>query len=151
MSGNSANRAQNRQMENKPERVPVDGMRDVMTVHGKDPAYKYRWVTDTDEKGSRIWKFKRGGWELATLDSEESRIQVGQEAVYKSKEDGSLVRLHTGDGRYSYLMRIKKEWYDADQASKEENIAEMEAGITGTQTSQGDANHGQYGSVRFEK
>ena len=58
MSHQSANRAQNRQDENKPERVPVDGMRDIMTVRGKDPAFKYRWVADTDEKGSRIWKYK---------------------------------------------------------------------------------------------
>lgn len=151
MSNNSGNRPQNRQTENKVERIPVDGMRDVMTVHGKDPAYKYRWVTDTDEKGSRIWKFKRGGWELATLDGHDSKITVGQEAVYKSKEDGSLVRLHSGEGRFSYLMRIKKEWYSEDQESKEKSLKEMEEGIMGTQTSQGDANHGQYGSVGYEK
>lgn len=150
MNNQSGNRPQNRQTENKVERVPVDGMRDIMTVHGRDPAFVYRWVTDADEKGSRIWKFKRGGWELATLDSEEAKLQVGQEAVYKSKEDGNIVRLHTGDGNYSYLMRIKKEFYEEDQKAKADNILQLENSITGTQTSQGDANNGQYGSVKFE-
>jgi hypothetical protein len=144
-----ANRAQNRQT--KTERIPVDGQRDIMTVHGKDPAYSYRWVEDSDERGSRIWKFKRGGWELATLDGEQQEMHVGQEAVYKSKQDGNLVRLHTGEAKFSYLMRIKKEWKKEDFQTKQANIDELEGGIMGTQTSQGDANNGMYGSVKFEK
>ena len=147
----SENRAQNRVTENKVERVPVDGMRDIMTVRGRDPAYEYRWVADSDEKGSRIWKFKRGGWDLVKLDEEEAKLTIGQESVYKSKEDGTLCRLHTGDGAYSYLMRIKKEWYDEDQDNKAASIRETEAGIIGEQSSQGEANNGQYGSVKFEK
>ena len=103
---------------------------------------------DSDDKGSRIWKFKRGGWDLVTLDTEDSELAVGQEAVYKSKEQGTLIRLHTGEGRYSYLMRIKKEWFEADQAAKEEAIKETEAGIFGSVSSEGDANHGQYGEIR---
>jgi hypothetical protein len=149
MSTKAGNRPQNRTTHK--ERVPVDGMRDIMTVHGKDSGFKYRWVTDTDERGSRIWKFKRGGWEFATLDGHDEEIQVGQEAVYKSADEGNLVRLHTGEGRFSYLMRIPKEYYDEDQIAKEERIQEQEDGIMGTQTSQGDANNGQYGSVKFEK
>ena len=144
-----ANRAQNRQM--KTERIPVDGQRDIMTVHGKDPAYSYRWVEDSDERGSRIWKFKRGGWELATLDGEQHDVTVGQEAVYKSKQDGNLVRLHTGDAKYSYLMRIKNEWKSEDFQAKQDRIDELEGGLMGEQTSEGEANNGMYGSVKFEQ
>ena len=140
------NRAQNRQTHQ--ERVPVDGMRDVMTVYGKDTdRYSYRWVEDSDEKGSRMWKFKRGGWELVYVDNEDSAISVGDEAVYKTKDNETIVRLHTGEGRYSYLMRIKKEYFLEDKAAKEVSIRETEEGIFVSQTSQGDANDGQYGSV----
>jgi len=147
---NKANRAQNRQV--KSERVPVDGMRDLMTVFGKDVNnFHYRWVEDSDEAGSRIWKFKRGGWDLVSVDVEDGEISVGAEAVYKSKEQGTLVRLHTGEGRFSYLMKIKNEWYNEDQQAKEDSIKETEQGIFGSTESQGDANNGQYGSIKIEK
>ena len=147
MSTKAGNRPQNRQMH--AERVPVDGARDLMTVHGLNhDDFSYRWVEDSDDKGSRIWKFKRGGWDLVTLDTEDSELAVGQEAVYKSKEQGTLIRLHTGEGRYSYLMRIKKEWFEEDQAAKEESIKETENGIFGSVSSEGDANNGQYGEIR---
>ena len=144
------NRPQNRANENKLERIPVDGMRDVMTVLNKEPGWVYRWVEDTDEAGSRIWKFKRAGYELASLEGVEGRgIIVGEEAVYKTKQDGAICRLHTGEGRYSYLMRIKQEWYEKDQSDKQARIDDMEAGIVGDRD-QGD-DSGTYGSISIGK
>ena len=143
------NRANNRLKENKPDRVPVSGMRDIMAVLGKEEGFVYRWVTDSDERGSRIWKYKRGGWDFSPLETDAGQVVVGQEAVYKSDQDGSLVRLHTGGGNYSYLMRIKKEWYDEDQKAKADAIDEVEKGLTRETDSEGD--DGQYGSIKVEK
>ena len=144
------NRPQNRTTENKLERIPVDGMRDVMTVLGKDPAFHYRWVEDSDERGSRIHKFKRGGYVLADLEGiEGAGIVVGQEAVYTTKQDGAICRLHTGEGRYSYLMKIKMEWYLEDQKTKQDAIDDMERGMT-AERDQGDE-AGQYGSVEITR
>ena len=146
MSNTAGNRPQNRQR--KETRVPVDGARDIMTVFGKSDDFMYRWVTDSDEKGSRIWKFKRGGWDLVTMDSEEEELQIGEEAVYKSEDAGSLYRLHSGAGLFSYLMRIRKEWFKEDQQKKWDAIDALESGIMGETESQGDENHGQYGSIK---
>ena len=143
-----ANRANNRQKKN--ERVPVSGMRDIMTVLNKEEGYSYRWVTDIDEKGSRIYKFKRGGWEMAPLQTSEGKLTVGEEAVFRTEGKEDIVRLHVGAGQFSYLMRIKQELYDADQKVKAAEIDEMEATIARTGTATGES-FGQYGKVQIGK
>ncbi len=144
------NRAKNRLTEEKFDRVPVSGTRDIMAVLGKEKGFVYRWVIDTDERGSRIWKFKRGGWDFSPLSTDGGDIVIGQEAVYKTEQDGSIVRLHTGAGKYSYLMRIKEEWYHEDQKAKADAINEVEKGLTRDADSDSDVD-GQYGSVKVEK
>jgi len=143
------NRPHNRQNENKPRRVPVSGMRDIMTVLNKEEGYEYRWVTDVDDGGSRIYKYKRGGWEMSPLQTTEGEIIVGEEAVFRTEAKEDVIRLHAGGGQFCYLMRIKKEWYDEDQKAKADAIDEMEASITQTGSSTGE-NFGQYGEVRID-
>ncbi len=145
-----SNRAHNRQKENKQERVPVSGMRDIMTVLNKEEGYEYRWVNDIDEKGSRIFKYKRGGWDMAPLQTPEGELTVGEEAVFRTEGKEDIVRLHVGAGQFAYLMRIKKEWYDEDQKAKQDAIDEVEATIAGTGSSTGE-NFGQYGSIKIGK
>jgi len=132
----------NRDKSNKLDRVPVSGLRDILTVEGKDPKYHYHWVVDTDERGGRIMKFKRGGYDLVPA----SDVEIGQDSVYKSKQDGSLVRMPTGGGKHSYLMKIKQEWYEQDQKAAQEAIAETEQSMTRPDTAEG----GQYGSIKIE-
>jgi len=143
------NRAHNRQNENKVKRVPVSGMRDIMTVLNKEEGYAYRWVTDIDEKGSRIYKYKRGGWEMSPLETTEGEIRVGEEAVFRTENKEDIIRLHVGAGQFAYLMRIKKEWYDEDQKAKADAIDEVEATITRTGSSTGES-FGQYGSISID-
>lgn len=138
----------NRENENKPDRIPVGGHRDIMTVYGKDESYEYRWVEDKSDAGSRILRFKRGGWEFVSADPRDSSggVIVGEENVYSSEQNGSIVRLPTGGANYSYLMRIKKEWYDEDQVAKQDKIDMVEDAIRRTGTSEGE-DFGQYGNV----
>ena len=132
----------NRDKSNKLDRVPVSGLRDILTVEGKDPAFHYHWVVDTDEQGGRIMKFKRGGYDLVPS----SEVEIGQDTVYKSKQDGNIVRLPTGGGKHSYLMKIKKEWYEQDQKDAQTSINETEQSMTRPDTADG----GQYGSIKIE-
>lgn len=140
--------ANNRNMENKPERIPVDGLRDILTVYDKDPAFEYRWVMDVDDRGTRIMKFERGGWKLVDLTTD--RVSVGQESVYKSKDRGSLVRAHAGSGDFYYLMKIRKEWFEEDRKRKQDEADEMERAIVGTGSTSGE-DFGQYGRVKIDK
>lgn len=137
-----------------PDRVPVSGQRDIMTVFNKDPAFVYRWVVDNDERGGRIMKYERAGYHFSPTETDEQRLVVGEDAVYKSdRAEKSIIRLPTGGGKFSYLMRIKREWYEEDQKAKQIPIDEMEAQIMGEFTPDGQLKEdlGQYGKVSIKR
>lgn len=136
---------------NKPTRIPVSGIRDIMTVLGKDPNFVYRFVLDKVEGGARIMRFDRGGWTFARMDDLPGGISVGEESVYKSKNDGSIIRFPTGEGFFSYLMKIKKSWFKEDQAAKAEAIDAVEETIIRAGRPDGEENKGQYGKVKISR
>ncbi len=108
--------------ENK--RTPIHGRRNKLTVKGQDPAYQYRVVNATDEKGNdtgRVQDFQDAGYEVVTDD-----VKIGDKRVATAKQVGSPVEISVGQGVKAVLMRIKKEWYDEDQAAKAASIAETE-------------------------
>lgn len=131
----------------RPERVPVSGNRDILTVRGKNPEYHYRWVKDTDEDGQRILKFRNAGYEFCGSDE---GLQVGQNMVFKSENVGSIVRKPAGSGEYFYLMRIYKEWYEEDQAAKQREIDAMDAQIKRPRNPDNAGDDGQYGQNILE-
>ena len=100
----------------------------------KDPAFHYRFVNDT---GSRISNFKAAGYEFV----DDTELSVGDSRVSDSGELGSGKRVISNDGTVSYLMRIKKEFYDEDQAAKASQVDEQESAMTA------DASKGMYGKV----
>lgn len=92
-------------------RTPV-GQRNVLTVHGKEEGYVYRVVND---RGDRIPQFEDAGYEIV----EASKIRVGDKRVNRVAPSGSKAEVSVGSGDKGFVMRIKKEWYDEDQAKKE--------------------------------
>ena len=106
----------------RPKRVPLfDQPRNLLTVEGLPNGYIGRWFMD---KGDRIEKAKRGGWEIVTYGD----LTVGDRTVNTSKnapKDPVIVPTDGGSA-HLYLMSIKKEWYDEDQAAKAEAIDEAE-------------------------
>lgn len=106
------------------DRVPVGGVRDILTVVGQRDDLSYRWVKDTHEDGPRIFNFNRGGWDFVQAKD----VKVGKFSVYTTENVGSIVRHPDGAGEYLFLMCIPKELYDEDQARKLEliNLAEQE-------------------------
>lgn len=118
------------------QRVPVSGVRDVLTVYGKDPNYEYRFVNDAS---NRIARFQRGGWEIVTDD-----LEVGAPRVGVPESEGSAVKVSVGGGTQAYLMRIKKEWYDEDQKAKYAHLDEVEEAIYGEVNKPG-----MYGEIKL--
>lgn len=151
----TGNRNENRVTENKPQRVRVSGLRDILAVFGKNPDMHYRFVKDSNEGGMRIHAYLRGGYEF-TQAGDHSRIVVGEECVYQSKKSkGSIVRYPVeadkhGNPQWLHLMEIRKEWYDEDQALKMKEIDDVEATITGKK-SPDDNEVGQYGNIKLER
>lgn len=121
------------------KRIPVGDNRDILTVEGKDDGYVYRWVVDID---NRIQRFQDGGYEFV-----EHNVAVGIPSVNQAQTDGKLVTKQTGGTRSSYLMRIKREWYEEDQAAKAKNIDESELAMKRKLNS---GEEGRYGEVKFK-
>ena len=99
-------------------RTPV-GTRNILTVKGKDPNYVYRHVNDIDD---RISMFQEAGYELVQDES----VVVGDKRVNAASSLGSAKAVSVGQGTKAYLMRIKREWYEEDQARKLSNVADIE-------------------------
>ncbi len=109
------------QKTKKPTRVPVSAARDILTVMDKDPNYHYRWVMDDPKRPGRVERFKMAGYEIVT-----DNLEVGQDTVDRTKKKlGSAITRPDG-GSTLVLMRILKEWYDEDQAAKQEHIDDLE-------------------------
>ena len=106
--------------ETKPQRrvrTPVSGPRDILTVMQKDSNYVYRWVMD---KPGRLQRFRDAGYEIVNHETE-----VGDVTVDQGSRLGSAITHSTG-GSLLVLMRIRKEWYNEDQDSKQKDLDSLE-------------------------
>lgn len=107
-------------------------------IGDKDPNFVYRFVNDT---GNRIANFKQAGYELV----EDAELVVGDSRVSDAGDLGSSKRVVSNDGTTSYLMKIKREWYEEDQRAKAESIKEQELAMTK------EAAEGRYGSLKINR
>jgi len=100
-----------------PERIPMhEQARNKLTVANKDPNYEYRIVNDIED---RVARFKRAGWELAP-----EAVGFGDEGVNNSLGTGT--RMPVGGGVIGVLMRIRKEFYEADMAAQAAEVTRLE-------------------------
>ena len=105
-------------------RTKISGYRNVLTVEGQDPDYKYRVVNDT---GDRVLQLQEMGYEVVT----DKTVKVGDRRVAVPTAEGTPVKVSVGKDangspQYAYVMRIKKEYWDEDQKAKQEVIDETE-------------------------
>lgn len=103
--------------------------RDRLALSNQNPNFVYYWVLDSDERGSRVSYMSEDGWEM--VDSKRDQVKVGGDSVYDSPVSGSIYRAHNRDGRFLYLMRIRREWYEQDQKDKDKVLREQEEQIFG--------------------
>lgn len=110
-------------MESKrtPLRGKIDGRKNKLTIKGKEPGFEYRVVNDDDD---RVLDLQDRGYEIVT-----HAATVGDKRAGIPKKEGSPIQISVGGGKKAYLMRIKKEWYDEDQATKQIEVDEQEAAL----------------------
>jgi hypothetical protein len=124
--------------ERRVRRTPI-GRRNVLTASGKEPGYVYRIVNDT---GDRVQTFMDAGYELVP----EKSVQVGDKRVgTPAGSEGSNATASVGGGMKAYVMRIKQEWYDEDQAAKQAHVAFTE------ETTREKALDGTYGKLEISR
>lgn len=107
--------------KNRPKRTPV-GQRNILTTDQR-PGYVRRWVNDVD---GRLAMFEEAGYEAVRTPT-----QVGDPAAGNASQVGSVVRKPVGGGVDAVLMEIPVEYYDEDQAAKEQHLKAGEGGLLG--------------------
>jgi len=133
------------------QRIPFSGNRRRLHVpdEDKDPNFEYRWINDDP---GRIEAAKKGGWETVS----KGDTTVGDPDVTTGNTDlGSATSLvvgkhESGAGKRAVLMRIPREWYDEDQAAKEEVNRATDEAITRGQAG-GQAVENAYGEVSLKR
>jgi hypothetical protein len=109
----------------------VGGLRDLLTIANKSEDHEYRWVNAS--VAGRIQWLEERGWEVVKDD-----LKVGQTTVDSpSGKIGSALTRFGGGNVTLVAMRIPKEWYDEDQARKQELVNDVE------ETMQRDAREGR--------
>ncbi len=136
-------RPPNREPEGRARRVPmgVAALKMDVPQAANDPDHVYRWIND---KPGRLQRAQAGGWEFV----EDPSIQIGTGSDTRNSEQDSRVsqvvgKHDNGSPMHAYLMRIKREWYEEDQAAKQSSIDEVEATIKGGRFKEG-AGDGRY-------
>lgn len=118
-------------------RTPV-GVRNVLTVGGKEPGFEYRIVND---EGDRVEQFKAAGYDVVSA----SDVTVGDRRINKASTEGTAAQVSVGNGVKAVVMRINKEWYDEDQAAKMQQVADTEA------ATKSEALKGNYGDLKINR
>jgi hypothetical protein len=112
-------KVENRPNRNVNRRTPV-GRRNILSAV-ENPGFTRRFVND--ELG-RVQTFLDAGYRIVNDGS-----QAGDENVGQASRLGSNSGKPVGGGTQAILMEIPNEYYQEDQAAKQQNIKEKEAGL----------------------
>lgn len=124
--------------EKRVRRTPV-GQRNILSVSGKDPDYHYRFVNDT---GDRIQsEFLDNGWEVCKAEDH----RIGDKRLGAASSVDSAARASVGKGEQAILLKIRKDWYEEDQAAKQGYVNKTEEAL------RGEALDGTYGKFEISR
>jgi hypothetical protein len=113
--------------EERAERVPLGIKRKKLDVANRDPGFVYRWINDI---GGRLIDAERGGYEFVTSDAKAGQADVANRNSSVGDRMSKIVgKNDSGHPITAFLMRIRKEWYDADQNAKKARLAATDAAL----------------------
>jgi len=101
------------------KRTPINGTRNILTIRGQEPGYRYRIVNDD---GDRIPMLQEQGYELV----QDASITVGDRRIANPTKEGSPIQVSVGGGQKGFVMRIKDEWYQEDQKAKQKSVDDLD-------------------------
>jgi hypothetical protein len=119
----------------RPKRTPI-ASRNILSVAGKDPDRVYRIVNDDP---GRIEAFKEAGYELVP----DAKVKVGDTRVDNASSEGSYAQVNVGGGKKAFVMSIRREWYNEDQAAKQTEINKLEQSTRQQALAQNDLKNGK--------
>ena len=124
---NSLNRSE------RPQRVPINGLRDKLSITGQDPEFHYVIVNDYN-----VDTYALGGYEFVTHD-----VKIGDCHINAAAMEGGKVSLPVGNGVIGFVIRIPNEYYEEDRREEQADLDDKDKALHQTLNSKGDGRYGQ--------
>ena len=106
----------------RPKRVPLAG-RSRLAIKNQDPNYHYRIVNaNLESDPDRVTNLQEQGYEVVPRGG----ADTGDKRVDNPSALGSAGQISVGQGTKAVVMRIRKDWFQEDQAAKQEEINKTE-------------------------
>lgn len=121
-------------------RVPIGAKRELLNVSDTPEGYKDRIVNDNP---GRIEKFKRAGYEIV------ENATLGTSHVDGTSANAGAASKDVGKGVTAYVMRQRLDYYNEDQAAKQQQVDESEASNRRSKVNAEDSTDGSYGEVKI--
>jgi len=117
--------------EKRRERVPLGVPRRKLAWKDQDEDYVYRVIHNRPNKPNRVNEALKAGYEFVKDDRHLGDEDVSNEmgASIDSRVTAIVGTGEKGEAMTGYLMRIKREWYEEDQAKKQEIVNKREEAI----------------------
>lgn len=122
MSNRSQARAESKNARR--ERRPLGTARQKLEVEDRDEAYRYRWILE-----ERTRFAIQGGYEPVLTSGDEYNRESEEHNDMSSWTAVQAGKTESGKPRMQYLMRIRREWYEEDQKSKQAELDKVDAAI----------------------
>lgn len=120
----------------RPKRVPINGLRDKMSVRGQEPGWHYCWVNE-----GNVDQYVLGGYEFVSHE-----VQVGERRIDQASMIGGKVAMAAGNGMTAYLMRCPQEIFEEELKLTQERTDDTERSLRENLNSGTD---GRYGGVEI--
>lgn len=120
----------------RPKRVPINGHRDILAVHGKEPGFHYCWIPE-----HMTARYESAGYDFVTHE-----VVVGDRKLNAGSQIGSKVSVPVGNGVTGFLMRCEESIFLEEkthvhrEADKQEQLMRSSAN-----------EEGRYGQVKIGK
>ena len=129
-------RPQSLNRSERPKRVPINGLRDKLTVVGQEAGWHYCWVNE-----DKVPRFESAYYEFVDHDCE-----VGDRKIDTASRIGGKISMAVGNGMTAYLMRCTQEDFDADNRAE---LAEIKAREDAMKRELNSSTDGRYGKVEI--
>lgn len=120
----------------RPTRVPINGLRDKMSVRGQQPGWHYCWVNE-----DKVDRYISGGYEFVTHE-----VQVGDRKIDNASMIGGKVAMAVGNGITAYLLRCPEDIFKEEMSLVDERTDQTEQSLREGLNSGAD---GRYGKVEI--
>lgn len=100
-------------------RVPINGIRDVLAVRGIREGFHPCWVNEP-----LVPRYFEAGYTFVDYD-----VTFGSQHVNQGNTIGARYARDVGKGMTAYLMEIPQEWYDADREEEQAQVDAIEGQI----------------------